>query len=80
MKCLFEKCIKGILQVEKRVGRVSEFQKSRHVLQTFSNLKGIIAVRGEKAFVFSPEATRGHTEQNITNACLFKAIKKHDYL
>ncbi len=38
----------------------------------YSNLKGIISVF---AFVFSPEATRGRTEQNITNACFFKAIK-----
>ncbi len=31
-------------------------------------LKGIISVSVKKAFVFSPEATRGRIEQNITNA------------
>ncbi len=41
----------------------------------YSNLKGIISVRGKKAFGFSPEATRGRTEQNITNARFFRAIK-----
>lgn len=30
-----------------------------------SNLKRIISGRGKKAFVLSPEATRGHNEQNI---------------
>ncbi len=41
----------------------------------YSNLKGIISVRKKKAFGFFPEATRGRIEQNITNACFFKAIK-----
>ncbi len=36
------------------------------------NLKGMISV---KAFVFSPEATRGRIEQNITNARSYKAIQ-----
>ncbi len=38
-----------------------------------SNLKGIISVRGKKAFGFSSEATRGRIELNITNSLLFKA-------
>ncbi len=39
----------------------------------YSNLKGIISVRGKKAFGFSPEATRGRIELNMTNSRLFKA-------
>ncbi len=30
-------------------------------------------LEGKKAFGFSPEATRGRIEQNITNARFFKA-------
>ncbi len=44
-----------------------------NMIELYSNLKGIISVRGKKAFGFSPEATRGRIKQNITNLRFFKA-------
>ncbi len=43
----------------------------------YSNLKGIISVRKKKKKLLASfqRATRGCIEQNITNACFFKAIK-----
>ncbi len=51
----------------------SDFLPNLSKLELSSNLKGMISVRGEKAFGFSPGATRGRIEQNITNAGFFKA-------
>ncbi len=51
----------------------SDFVPNLSKLELSSNLKGMISVRGEKAFGFSPGATRGRIEQNITNAGFFKA-------
>ncbi len=48
--------------------------KTKFEFCTFLFLKGNISVRGG-AFVFSPEATRGRIEQNITTTRFFKAIK-----
>ncbi len=48
--------------------KLAEILHSNFVLKyyQYSNLKGIISVKGEKAFGSSPEATRGRIEQNIT--------------
>ncbi len=42
------------------------------------NLKGINSFRKKKAFGFSPEATRGRIEQNITK-CTFLQIRARQY-
>ncbi len=51
-----------------RAVKLAEKLNSNFVLKyyLYLNLKGIISVRGKKAFGFSAEATRGCIDQNIT--------------
>ncbi len=51
----------------------SNFNLNIIKIRIIFEFKGIISVRGKKAFGFSPEATRGRIEQNITNSLLLKA-------
>ncbi len=44
----------------------------------YSNLKGINSVREKKAFGFSPEATKGRIELNITK-CTFLPSRAGQY-
>ncbi len=64
------------------MGRKTKFEFYTKILSKFelySNLKGIHLVRKKKVFGFSPEATRGRIELNITK-CTFLQNRAGEYV
>ncbi len=54
------------------------FTKILSKFELYSNLKGINSIREKKTFVFSPEATRGRIEENVTK-CTFLQCRTAQY-
>ncbi len=74
--CVGSVCILGLSNWLKNY--IQNFYQNIIKFKLYSNLKDKHSARKNKAFGFSPEATRGRIEQNLTN-CTFLQSRAGQY-